>query len=235
MRIAAATPRWYAEWPGCHAPAFPARLCLDRHVARLGGDALEPLADTWVALELEPTLVGHVHVAVERDVRERHRLADEPVAAVEVALHRGQRAVAAAVPLLEPVRHRLRTARVEEPEARHREVRLRVVLLEEEPLQHLRALERVVRDEARALAEEPEDRAGLADRAAVVEHDRRDAQRRRQSAEHLVAIGAVADVELLPLVRDPEVREQEANLVAVARDRAVVEQHGQTLVAPSSI
>src|SRR3954469_6833737 len=94
MRIAAATPRWYAEWPGCPAPAFPARLCLDRHVARLGGDALEPLADTWVALELEPTLVGHVRVAVEPDVRERHRLADEPVAAAEVAVHGGQRAVA---------------------------------------------------------------------------------------------------------------------------------------------
>src|SRR4051794_32914078 len=170
MRIAAATPRWYAAWPGCclrlsasaahvhvptdteildhegerqrqqapadeialveirehadqeqhgrheeqeraesdvHAARFaapaglPARLRLDRHVAGLGGDALEPAAHARVALELEATLVRHVGVAVEADVRERHRLADEPVAAVEVTLHRRQRAVAVAVPLVE--------------------------------------------------------------------------------------------------------------------------------------
>ena len=194
------------------------------------GDALEPGVDRGVAGEVEAALVGDVRVAVERDVRERQAVADEPLAPVaEVLLHRRERAVALRVQLRELVAHLLRAAGVDEPEARHRDGRLVVVLLEEHPLQHLCPLVGVVRDEARALAEKPEDRAGLAERPAVVEHERRHAQRRVEPAEHLRPVGAVDDVERPPLVRDPEVREQQPNLVAVAGDRAVVEEHPLTL------
>src|SRR5690242_1655774 len=202
---------------------------VDRDVAGLGGDALEPRLDARVRLEREAALGGDVRVAVERDVGERHRVADEPLAAVEVALHRGQRAVAVAVPLLEPVRHRHVASRVPEPEARHGDVRLVVVLLEEHPLQDARPFVEVIGDEGRPLAEVPEDRSRLAERPAVVEHERRHAQGRVEAAEHVRPVRAVDDVHRPPLVRQAEVREQQPNLVAVARDRAVVQQHATSL------
>jgi len=149
---------------------------VDRDVARLRGDALEPRADPQVRLEVETALFGDVCVGVEREVCERHRVADEPLPALEVPLHRVERAGTAVVPARKPLAGLVGPAGVGEPEPRHRDVRLVVVLLEEHPLQHLSALVRVVGHEACALAEVPEDRARLAERAPVVEHERRDAQ-----------------------------------------------------------
>ncbi len=77
-----------------------------------------------------------------------------------------------------PIGEALRCPRVREPEPRDGDVRLVAVLLEELPLQHLRALVRVVRDVLRAVGEVPEDRVRLAERAPVVEDERRHAQRR---------------------------------------------------------
>src|SRR5262249_37729156 len=111
------------------------------------------------------------------------------------------------------------------PEPHNGDRRLEVVLLEEHPLQHLRPQIPVFWDEARALAEVPEDRSRLAERAAVVEHERRHTQARIELAEQLAPIRAVGDVDGLPLVGNAEVREQQPHLVAIARDRAVVEQH----------
>src|SRR5512133_1550295 len=68
-----------------------------------------------------------------------------------------------------------------------------------------------------------------AERPAVVEDERRHAQRRVEPAEHLGPVRAVDDVHRPPLVWDPEVGEEQPNLVAVARDRAVVEQHRSSL------
>jgi hypothetical protein len=99
------------------------------------------------------------------------------------------------------------------------------VLLEEHPLQDLRAVVRVRGDETRPLREVPEDRTGLRERAAVVQHERRDAEIRVQAPEHVGAIRAIHDVEVAPLVLEAEVCEEEAHLVAVARDRRVVEKH----------
>jgi hypothetical protein len=65
----------------------------------------------------------------------------------------------AAVLLFEPVGESLGPTRVGEPETGNRDRRLVVVLLEEHPLEYLRSLVSVFGDEARALAEEPQDRA----------------------------------------------------------------------------
>ena len=62
-----------------------------------------------------------------------------------------------------------------------------LVLLEELPLEHLCALVAVVGHVLRAVAEVPEDRVRLGDRPAVVEHERRHAQRRVEAAQDLGA------------------------------------------------
>ena len=74
------------------------------------GDALEPRLRRRVGREVEAALLGDVRVRVDRDVRDREGVADEPVAAGEVALDRVERAVAAA-PLRRPARPRTRPAR----------------------------------------------------------------------------------------------------------------------------
>ena len=104
------------------------------------------------------------------------------------------------------------------------------VLLEELPLQHLRALVRILGHELRPVAEVPEDRVRLRERAAVVENERRNAEARIQLAEHLGAVRAVDDRQLHGLVLDPELREQKAHLVAVARGRRVVQKHVDSVV-----
>ena len=100
-----------------------------------------------------------------------------------------------------------------------------VVLLEELPLEHLSALVPVDRHERGAVGEVPEDRVRLGEGATVVEHERRHAERRVQPAEDVGAVGAIGDGELVAVEREPELGEEQAHLVAVARDRRVVEQH----------
>ena len=139
------------------------------------GDAAEPGLNRRIPAEVEPALGGDVRVAVERDVRERRAVADEEVPSTQMPLDRAQRTVPGRGALLEAIGERLRLARIGKPEADDGDRRLVVVLLEEHPLQHLRALVAVVRDEPRPLAEVPEDRARLGERPAVAEHERRDA------------------------------------------------------------
>jgi hypothetical protein len=202
-------------------------------VARLGRDALEPCTDRRVRLQVEAALVRDVCVGVERNVGDRHPVADEPVAPGDVLLHPGERAISLLEPAVQLVLHALRPARVGEPEPGDRDRGLVLVLLEEHPLEHLGPLEPVVGNERRALAEVPEDRPRLAERPAVVEDERGDPQGGVQVAEHLLPVRAVDDVHRPPLVRDPEVGQEQPDLVAVARDRAVVEQHAASLVGVS--
>ena len=66
-----------ARRAGSEADADRHGLRVDRNVAGLRGDALEPRARLGVRLEVEAALVRDVRVRVERDVRERVALADE--------------------------------------------------------------------------------------------------------------------------------------------------------------
>ena len=64
---------------------------------------------------------------------------------------------------------------------------------------------------------------------ATVEHERRHAPRRVQAVEKLARVGPVDDVHRAPLKRDSKVRAKQPHLVAIARHRAVVEQHPPTI------
>ena len=105
-----------------------------------------------------------------------------------------------------------------------------LILLEELPLQDLRALVGVDRDELRAVGEVPEDRVRLGERASVVEDERRHAQPGVEVTEDLRAVRAVDDRQLDRLVLEAELREEKPHLVAIARDRRVVEQHVDSVV-----
>jgi hypothetical protein len=100
-----------------------------------------------------------------------------------------------------------------------------LVLLEEHPLQHLGALVGVVGQVAAAVGEVPEDRVRLGQRPPVLEHHRRHVERRAEAAQHRRSIRVVDNRQLLPLELDAEQAKDQANLVAVAGNRVVVEQH----------
>ena len=121
----------------------------------------------------------------------------------------------AAIRSSETILERFRPARVGDPEADDRERRLVVVLLEEHPLQDLRALVPVRGTKSVPLAEVPENRAGLRERPAVVEHERRDAERRIEAAEQ-VGVERSTTSTVRRSYGNPEVRQQEPHLVAVA-------------------
>jgi hypothetical protein len=179
-----------------------------------------------VPTEIEAALAGSVRVRVEGDVGDRRCTADEPLPRREVMVHRGERLGAvrqqARQPPLVPLPRQLR---VRHEEASDRDRRLVLVLLEEEPLQHLRALVPVGRHPGRVVAEVPEDRVRLGERPPVVEHDRRYPPCRVELVELVTGRRAVDDLDLACLVGDAEVREQQPDLVAIARDRAVEEDH----------
>ena len=127
----------------------PPDLVVDRDVPGLGRDARDPGADRGVAPEVEPALLGHVRIAEERDVGDRHAIAHEVMAILaEMVLERRERLVSTRAQRGQPVGVLLGPTRVLGEEARDGDVRLEVVLLEEEPLEHLRRLVRVIRNEA---------------------------------------------------------------------------------------
>ena len=142
-----------------------------------------------------------------------------------MAVQRGERAVAGAPLRLQLVCVLLALAEQRDPEPRDGDRRLDLVLLEEHPLEDAGAVERVVGDVLRAVAEVPEDRVRLGEVLAVVELERRHAQRRVLPAEELRPVRAVEDVDLDPLVRDPAQREDLPHLPAVAGELRVVEPH----------
>src|SRR5438105_3334465 len=127
----------------------------------LCGDAGKPRADRRIVVEREAALVRAVRVRVERDVRHGHAVAGEPVASFEAELERGKRLDAALRQILALCLPDLRPRGVRLEEARHRNRGLVLVLLEEHPLERLRAVVAVLRYEARALGEVPDDRVRL--------------------------------------------------------------------------
>ena len=149
------------------------------------GDAVKPRTDRRVRLEREAALVGAVRVRVQRDVRDRHRVTREPVAPVKAELERRERFHAAFRQMMALRLPDLRPRRVRLEEARDRDRRLVLVLLEEHPLERLRAVVAVLRDEPRALSEVRDDRVRLRERAAVVEDERRRVARRIERGELL--------------------------------------------------
>src|SRR4051812_28852188 len=113
---------------------------VDRDQSALGGDAIEPGPHRRQGLEVEPRLGRDVGVGVKGDVGDREPLADEVGALSQVPLHRLQRFAPGGAPRLEVVRRREVVGGDRVPEPRHRDPRLVLVLLEEQPLQHLPAL-----------------------------------------------------------------------------------------------
>src|SRR5271170_503188 len=119
------------------------RSSADRHVAGLRGDPLEPGADRRVGLELEAALLSDVRVRVQRDVGDRVALGDEVAAATQPLLHPRERLVAG----LAQARYVLLwhwAIGDRDEKARHCEVRLVAVLLEEQPLHDLGSLEAIL-------------------------------------------------------------------------------------------
>ena len=190
-------------------------------------------AHRGVGREVELPLVRDVRVRVERDVGDRVALADEEAPAREVRLHHAERRVAAR-DLVGELRAVLLDEAEVVPGAHHRDVRLVAVLLEEQPLQHLRARELVVRQERRALGEVELDRVRLPQVGAVLEPDAGDAPVRVLREELGGARLPLAhDVQLNQLVGDAELGQEQAHLVAVPGDQSVVEsQHARLNTAP---
>src|SRR5689334_21428042 len=93
--MASAKPRTAAS-PSTSMPAQYSASGVDRHVTGLGRHAAEPGVDRGVAGQVEAGLGRDVRVGIQGDVGDRVALADQELAAVEVALHSVERAVAAA-------------------------------------------------------------------------------------------------------------------------------------------
>ena len=142
-----------------------------------------------------------------------------------MAVQRGEGAVAGAPLRLQLLCVLLPLAEQRDPEPCDGDRRLHLVLLEKHPLEGTGPGERVVGEVWRAVAEVPEDRVRLGEELAVVQLERRHAQRRVLPAEKLGPVRAVEDVDLDPLVPDPAQREDLAHLPAVAGELRVVEPH----------
>jgi len=100
-------------------------------------------------------------VGIERDVGDRVAIGDEEGPLREVALHHSECGLAPLALLGEPLAVPGRQLRVPEPEARGRHAGLVAVLLEEHPLERLRASDRLLGQERRALGQVEQDGARL--------------------------------------------------------------------------
>src|SRR5687767_12014413 len=97
-----------------------------------------------------------------------------------------------------------------------RDERFVAVLLEEHPLQHLRTPELRRRYESRAFREVPQDGVRFGQVRAIVELERGDAPVRIALEEFRRACQALVDVDVGPSILHAELREQQADLEAVA-------------------
>ena len=108
----------------------------ERHVAGLCSDPFQPGTDAGIDGKVEAAFIGDVGVGIECDIGDRVGGAGQPVVCREPFLHDRKGPVAALVPVGDLLRCRLADAvRIDrQPGARHRDARLVLVLLEEEPL-----------------------------------------------------------------------------------------------------
>ena len=72
---------------------------LQRHMARLARDPLEPCDDCRIGGKIESAVRSAVCVAIERNVRDRVAPAGEPVTPCKVSLHDTKRGIALCVPV----------------------------------------------------------------------------------------------------------------------------------------
>ena len=128
--------------------------------------ALDPRAHRRASGEIHVDVARQVDVGPQREVGDRVPIARHPLAAVEVRLEPVDRGLAAREAVGEDL-GRERVAAGQAPEARAAEVGLDVVLLDEQPLVHVRPRHRIGRQQVRALGEVEQDGARLGDRRAV--------------------------------------------------------------------
>src|ERR687894_1496678 len=193
------------------------------YVSRLLPDELHPGADCGEAAEVETPFFGDVGVGVESHVGDRVAVRDEVVVARKVLLHHPEGGVAKLPLLLQHLFALVRHLHAEVgPGARHGDVRLVAVLLEEHPLQDLRPLEPSAREVRRTFREEEQDRAGFGEESAILGLEHRDAAVGVDLLEKARGARlAPGEVVLDALERDAELREEETDLVAVAGDQGV--------------
>ena len=180
-----------------------------------------------VLARVRPDVRPAVDVRVEGDVGDRVVVAghERRAARREAALERDERVAAAVEPVLEDL-GRLRVAAGQPQEARHAELRLDPVLLEEHPLVHARPRRR------RAAGRKACPRQGGAGSrptprsAPRVELEHRHAPVRVAREVLVGARLAREQVDGHELERQPELAQQDARLEAVSGGGMVVEDHG---------
>src|SRR5438105_10221765 len=184
-------------------------------VAGLSPHALEPCFHRGKARKLEASFVGHMRVGVEPDVRDRVPLGHEEAAARQMFLHDLERGVPWRHLLLELGLVFLRAAEVTYDEARYRDIGFVAVLLEEEPLQHLRVKQALGRQERRSLRQIVEDGIGLREIDPSLDLEKRNPAVRVLREKGRGPRLLLENVDVHPLVRPLELREQQLDLVAV--------------------
>ena len=118
-----------------------------------------------------------------------------------------------------------RPASGEQAEAQAADPWHHVGLLEDQPLEDVRAFELIVRQKLGSLGEEPEDRVRFLQIAAVIRFEDGSRARRILRRELVGERVAAEDVDRNALVRAVELRKQEARLVAVRGRGVIVEPH----------
>src|SRR6267378_6903381 len=186
-------------------------------VAGLIPHALEPRLHGGKARKLEASFMGYMRVGIEPDVGDRVALGYEEPALGQMLLHDLERGVPGGHLLLELGLEFPRAAEVTNDVARHRDIGLVAVLLEEEPLQDLRAKEALGRQERRSLRQIIEDGIGLRQVNPFLDLEKRNLAV-RILREKLRRAGLLfQNVDVQPLVRSPQLDEQQLDLVAVPR------------------
>ena len=138
-------------------------------------------------------------------------------------LHDLQRGVPGRHLLLELGLVFFRAAEVADDVARHRDIGLVAVLLEEEPLQHLCVKQALGRQEGRSLREIVEDGVGLRETDPILHLEQRNLAVRVLREKGRRPRLLLENVDVHPLVRPLELGEQQFDLVAVPRLQITVD------------
>jgi len=115
------------------------------------------------SLRIKSAVGCAMRVGVERDIGDGNNRSGEPIARLEVTFHDAQSGVSFRVPFRDevPFLFQFLWRRECQPVARHRDVRLVAVLLEEHPLQHLRAVPFIAGLQFCSFAQVEKDSAGF--------------------------------------------------------------------------
>ena len=197
--------------------------------------ALEPGLDRGVSGQIEAAFVGDVGVRVERDVGDRVAPADEPFARLQMRVHYGERVVATPAHQIEDLPAIVLHLRIHHEETDARDIWLVAVLLKEQPLQYLGALETICGEERRAVCEVGDDRVGLEEQLAIIEFDGGDSTVGKFGEEFWRPCFTGDDVEFDALEGDRELGQEQADFVAVAGGEVVVEDESFFLRSPEML